>query len=369
MQKISFPYRAATHLNLLHVVSESGSWERHGLDVNYDYQVTKREAHELVAAGEIEFVGGNHVSTYGKRARGDNWVYVGQTLNMVRTKLVVRPDSGINGVADLRGKKVGVRGTHPGLNDWLFLKQNGLDADRGEVELVKKVQGLENLEAATQLEGEQQVKAKRSPLWHWVRDGHVDAALLTAPSHLYAEDGGLKVIDIDPLPMIWFTTISSNLNFVRNNPDIVQRMLKGLIDGVHFFKTEPQKSIDIIMRRYTKEGQLNRHQAAYIYNSLKNDLEPRLYPTMKAIANVYEEAKHEDADAQKVNPMELWDLHHLRQIDDSGYVRELYERKPVPVASDADEIAQRHANEAAIVREVKKCGHLLGVACGCSDAA
>jgi hypothetical protein len=140
-------------------------------------------------------------------------------------------------------------------------------------------------------------------------------------------------------------------------------------DGIHFFKTEPQKSIDIIMKRYTNEGQLNRHQAAYIYNSLKNDLEPNLYPNMKAISNVYEEAKHEDADAQKVNPMELWDLHHLRGIDDSGYVRNLYECKPIPVTTDRDELAQRQSNAEAIVREVKKCGHLLGVACGCSDTA
>ena len=87
---------------------------------------------------------------------------------------------------------------------------------------------------------------------------------------------------------------------------------------------------------------------------------------MKAIANVFEEAKHEDADAQKVNPMELWDLHYLRQIDDSGYVRELYQRKPIPAATDPDAVAERMANQDAIVREVKKCGHLMGVSCGCS---
>jgi ABC-type nitrate/sulfonate/bicarbonate transport system substrate-binding protein len=366
MQKIHFPYRAATHLNLLHVVSESGSWERHGLDVDYDYQVKKDEAHELVASGQVEFVGGNHVSTYGRRARGDNWVYVGQSVNVVRTKLVVRPDSGINGVADLRGKKIGIRGTHPGLNDWLFLKQHGLDADRDELELVRKVDGLENLEAATQIEGpDKKATSKRAPLWHWVRDGQVDGALLTAPSHLFALEGGLKVIDVDPLPMIWFTTISSNLTFVRNNPDIVKKLLLGMIDGIHFFKTQPEKSIDIIMRRYTKEGQLNRHQAAYIYNTLKDDLEPALYPNLTAIQNVFEEAKRTDKDAAKVNPLELWDLHHIREIDDSGYVRDLYASKPVKRDFDPEQQAQRLHNEQAITEVVKKCGHLAGIDCGC----
>ena len=33
MDRISFPYRASSHLVLLHVVAESGAWEKHGLDV------------------------------------------------------------------------------------------------------------------------------------------------------------------------------------------------------------------------------------------------------------------------------------------------------------------------------------------------
>ena len=148
VEKVSFPYRASTHLNLLHVVAESGSWAKQGLDVNYNYQITKGDAHRAVANGEVEFVGGNHISTYAHRARGDKWVYLGQTLNAVHPKLVVRPNSGINSIADLRGKKVGTRGMHPGLNDWLLLKQRGLDVDRDDVELVTKVEGLVSAEAA-----------------------------------------------------------------------------------------------------------------------------------------------------------------------------------------------------------------------------
>src|SRR5882672_11421081 len=153
IDKISFPYRASTHLNLLHVVAESGSWAKHGLDVNYNYQISKSDAHRAVASGEVEFVGGNHISTYAHRARGDKWVYLGQTLNSVQPKLVVRPDSGINGIRDLRGKKVGTRGHHPGLNDWLLLKQRGLDVDRDDIELVREVPGSVSYEMAAQAEG------------------------------------------------------------------------------------------------------------------------------------------------------------------------------------------------------------------------
>ena len=31
VDKIAFPYRAATHLNLLHVIAESGAWARQAL--------------------------------------------------------------------------------------------------------------------------------------------------------------------------------------------------------------------------------------------------------------------------------------------------------------------------------------------------
>ena len=139
LQKIQFPYRASSHLALLHVIAESGAWEKHGLDVEYNKQISSTEAHRAVPAGDVEFVGGNHVSTYAHRARGDSWVYLGQTLNTVHSKLVVRPDSGINGIRDLREKVVGTRGSHPGLNDWLLLKQRGQDVDRGDIQLVNQL--------------------------------------------------------------------------------------------------------------------------------------------------------------------------------------------------------------------------------------
>ena len=372
MDKISFPYRASTHLNLLHVISESGSWAKQGLDVNYDYQISKQDAHGAIQNGEVEFIGGNHISTYGHHARGDSWVYLGQTLNSVNPKLAVRPNSGINTIRDLRGKKVGTRGMHPGLNDWLLLKQRGLDVDRDDIELVNKVAGLESTEAAEQLTGpnaEEELRKKRTPVWQWVRDGHVDAALLMAPSHLFAADAGLKIIDIDPMPMIWFTTISSSLPFVEKHPDIVERFLKGTIEGIHFFKTQPEKSTEIIRQKYTKEGQLNQAQASWIYQNLAPMLEPKLYPSMAAIANVYEEAKRFDADASNINPMELWDLHHIRRIDDSGFVDGLYSRrkdeKLAKVHSDPEFHRDQERKQAEAVAAIKACGHPEGEDCGC----
>jgi len=320
LDKINFPYRSAGHLALLHVVAESGSWAKHGLDVNYNYQISSSDAHDLVPKGEVEFVGGNHVSSYAARAHGDTWVYLGQTLNQVNIKLVVRPDSGINGVADLREKVVATSGSHPSLNDWLYLKQRGLDVDRDDVVLANNVK----LKAGSMDAVEDDAEKKKVPLWRRILDKQADAAFLTAPASMIAEEHGLKAIDVPPQPMIWFTTVSSSLGFVEKNPEIVERFLKGMIEGIHFFKTQRDKSIDIIERRYNREGKMSKAHATFTYENLAPYLEPKLYPSMEAIANVYEEAKRQDADAKKVNPLELWDMHHVRRIDDSGFIDNLY---------------------------------------------
>jgi ABC-type nitrate/sulfonate/bicarbonate transport system substrate-binding protein len=338
MDKIAFPYRSSSHLVLLHVIAESGAWEKHGLDVDYDQQISSTEAHRAVPLGEIEFVGGNHVSTYGRRARGDSWVYLGQTVNQVNHQLAVRADSEINGLADLHGKKIGTHGNHPSLNDWLFLKQHGLDSDREDIELVKQSRG-----GAAEPAAPGAAPAQRPRLWELVRDHAVDAALLTPPESLFAKAAGLKVIDIEPLPMIHFTTISSSLGFVERHPDIVERFLKGIIEGIHYFKTKPDEAIRIIRERSSKRGQMTLEQAAITHRSLAAVLEPKLYPRMQAIANVYEEAIRQDRDAKKVNPMELWDLHHVRRLDDRGFIDALYGKPRGAIAGG--EAAHRHDHD------------------------
>lgn len=326
MDKIAFPYRSSTHLPLLHVIAESGSWEKHGLTVDYNRGISSADAHTAVLRGDIEFVGGNHVSTYGHRARGDEWVYLGQTINTVVRQLVVRPDSGINGIADLREKVVGTRGSHPRLNDWLYLKQRGLDEDRDDVKVIDQIPRNKNSLDPIKASSEDEIE----PLWHWVRDRKVDAAFLAPPTTVFAKEAGLKVIDVDPMPMIYFTTLSSGLPFVEKHPEIVERFLKGVIEGIHFFKTEPEKATRIIRDRYLNEGRMNDAAAAQTYAQLAGQLEPQLYPTMAAIANVYEEAIRLDKDAKRINPMALWDLHFLRHLDDTGFIDQLYGNKRPP---------------------------------------
>ena len=325
MDTIHFPYRSSGHLLLLHVIAESGSWAKYGLAVEYDKKIAAGDSHKRVMSGDIEFVGGNHISPYGYRARGDRWLYVGQTVNVVPGRtLVVRADSGIDSIADLREKKVGSRGKHPQLNDWLQLKQNGLDVDRDEVEIAGQYDGLSD-------DGEAADNAAR--LWDVVRDKKADAAFLPNPGAIFAERAGLKCIPLPAFPMIYYTTISTSLKFAEAHPDIVERFLKGMIEGIHFFKTQPERAAQIIKERYTQDGVMDLAMAREAQATLSGALEPKLYPSPQAIMNVYEEGKRIDKDAARVDPMALWDVHYLRRIDDSGFIDELYAKTPAPVAA------------------------------------
>jgi ABC-type nitrate/sulfonate/bicarbonate transport system substrate-binding protein len=324
MDRLTFPYRSPTHLPFLHVVAESGSWEKYGLEVEYDRMITSSDAHDAVARGDVDFVGGNHVSTYGRRARGDDWVYLGQTMNKVPGwKLAVRPDSGITSVADLRKKRVASQGKHPGLNDWLYLKQHGLDVDRDDVDLFN----------ISKLDAEKLREVGDPPkLWKLVHGRLADACFLTPPATVEASRAGLKLIDLDLMPMIFFTTISSGTKFVDKHPELVERFLKGMIEGIRFYKSHPDRAIEIILKRYHKEGALDAEAARATYLAIADALEPKLYPSPLAIANVYEEGIRQDSDARKMQPMELWDLHILRRLEDSGFMRDVAQPAPAVAA-------------------------------------
>ncbi len=301
MDKVHFPYRSESHLSLLHVVGESGGWEKHGLRVEYDKYISADDAHNNVANGSVEFVGGNHLSPYIRRPRGDRWVYLGQTVSLLNHRMIVRPDSAINKVSDLRGKRVASKGEHPGLNTWLFLKQNDLL-------------------------GECQIERMHGPTPHWesVRDGQADAAFVTPPADLLARRAGMKVIDVDFLPMVWFTTVSTGLPFVEKHPDIVDKFLRGICEGIAYFKTHRPQSIKIIMAKYQEQGALDDEAATYLYDELEQILQAKPYATIPAISNVYEIAKEQNQEAEKTDPMALWDFHFLRRIDDNGFIDNLY---------------------------------------------
>lgn len=50
------------------------------------------------------------------------------------------------------------------------------------------------------------------------------------------------------------------------------------------------------------------------------------YPDAQAIINAYDLGCMKSEEAKQLSPMALWDLHYLRELDNSGYINKLYSR-------------------------------------------
>ena len=54
-----------------------------------------------------------------------------------------------------------------------------------------------------------------------------------------------------------------------------------------------------------------------------NGLKTKPYPPPEAIANTYEIATLEYDGAKGLNPLTLWDLHWVKELDDEGFIDDL----------------------------------------------
>jgi len=130
-----------------------------------------------------------------------------------------------------------------------------------------------------------------------VRDANVDAALLMAPSNILRPDAGLKIIDIEPIADDLVHDHLVEPALCREAPHIVERFLKASLKAFTS-QEQPEKSTEIIRHKYTKEGQLNAAQAAWNLPEPGPMLEPKLYPSIAAIAGCLRRSQAYDADAK-----------------------------------------------------------------------
>jgi hypothetical protein len=64
-----------------------------------------------------------------------------------------------------------------------------------------------------------------------------------------------------------------------------------------------------------------------LYEEWGHSLEPKPYPSIEAIANVFWLAVRRNPEIASFNPLALWDNHYVAELDDSGYIDQLYRQK------------------------------------------
>jgi hypothetical protein len=155
--------------------------------------------------------------------------------------------------------------------------------------------------------------------------GAASAALVDMPFDLYGKNSGLKIIDLPDRPVIHNTTILTTTDYIRENRDNVIEFLKALIETIHFFKSQPVKVVSILKNNLAAHYALNEEQYfQHLQTEWAKLLLIKPYPLPTAIQNVYDPDVAKDPNMARVAPLEPWDLHYLREIDDSGFIEALY---------------------------------------------
>ncbi len=308
MAKLKVIYRSKTHAPLWIVAEKSGMWKKNGLEVDSSPLLIREKAVEALKNGHVDVISGNHHNLYVRNAKnGEDFVHLAQaTNNWNENKMVVA--NGIQSVKELKGKRVAIDklSGHTGLNVWLFLRQEGLDLDKGEVELVDSLESPEER-------------------WKAVLKGDFAATFIGIPHNIRAARAGARVIEVRRMPMIRGVTLTTTMSFVNSHEDEIRRLIRGMVEAIHFFLTKKEETLKILKRDIPSILKLdNDGEMEAIYNEWVESLGRCPYPSPEAINNVFQLALRGNPEIADFDPMALWDTRYLRELDDSGYIGSLY---------------------------------------------
>jgi len=308
MAKLKIIYRSKTHAPFWIVAEKSGMWEKNGLEVDSSPLLIREKAVEALKNGHVDVISGNHHNLYVRNAKnGEDFVHLAQaTNNWNENKMIVA--NGIQSVKELKGKRVAIDklSGHTGLNVWLFLRQEGLDLDKGEVELVDSLESPEER-------------------WKAVLKGDFAATFIGIPHNIRAARAGARVIEVRRMPMIRGVTLTTTMSFVKSHEDEIRRLIRGMVEAIHFFLTKKEETLKILKRDIPSILNLdNDDEMEAIYNEWVESLGRCPYPSPEAINNVFQLALKGNPEIADFDPMALWDTRYLRELDDSGYIDSLY---------------------------------------------
>ncbi|MGH8611342.1 MAG: ABC transporter substrate-binding protein [Gammaproteobacteria bacterium] len=320
-EKIKLLCSHVSHLPLLYTLQHSGVTQEEGFELELDIVNTKQEDRPIrkmadrarcLLDGTYHFLSGLHHETYVYRARGDKrFLYLAQTQNAWDDRLITRAD--IKCLKQLEGKKV-LTARVPCVcgNLQAALRQAGVDT--AQVEFVFSL-----------LEGS---KYPSHILIDMIAEGKADAANVDIPFDLQATKQGLNVLALPEIPIIHNTTICASTDFVRAHEETTVAFLKALIRAIHFFKSQKSKVCEILSCHLAPLIHLRGDdEIEYLQEQWSQLLCAKPYPHPLAVWNVYNLEVAHDPEVNSVSPLEIWDTHYLREIDDSGFIDSLYGQK------------------------------------------
>jgi len=224
-------------------------------------------------------------------------------------KLVVPQN--FSSLEELRGKTMAVRDLGRPHTVTLSLRKMGLEKDVKTIIVKDKEIG-------------------RWQQWKQIVSGEC-AACFIAPIYLPdALAAGLKTFPVPDVEIISNFAQACLSSFASQDSGLMKEYLKAVVHAIALLIYRRDEAMEIIagepmrLMKVSNIDELRRQ-----VDSIVEMLHVKPYPTGEAILNTNEIAAHEYG-AGVENPLTLWDLHWLKELDDEGYTDDLITRLSAP---------------------------------------
>jgi NitT/TauT family transport system substrate-binding protein len=273
----------------------SGAFARHGLNLKPVFIPGGVTALQSLMAKElfIELTAGPAAVRAWARG-GKEITFIGAVGNRLDYVLVAVPS--VRSAEELKGKRVGVSqiGASPDFIARLGLRQMGLNPER-DVTIVPIGSPGER--------------------WAALNAGHVQASLFQPPFTLRARKAGFAaLLDFSTLDFPYILSgILTTRSFIRSDRETVMNFMRGLSDGMDFYRNEKNKEqvIRFLADYYKSNNVEELEETRSIYMKMTPGL-PLV--TTKSIENVIQDDR--DLSGLGLRPEDMLDLSFLQRLEE-----------------------------------------------------
>ncbi len=299
--KVGYPQLSGGSMPLW-VIGETGLDRRYGVDLKPIYIAGGARLTQSLIAGDVDIAltGG---AVVGAILSGADLTYLAIGLSTYAFSVYAGPD--IKEVPDLRGKVLGVI-------------TKGASSDHAAIALLKRYG----------MRAGQDVKilyfARQSDLLAALDKRIVPAGVFSSPTNIMAQHLGFKeLVNIAAFKLPYpHNAVATRRPLIRQNPELAKGFLKTYLAAVKVIHEEPEVAKKALARFLgTKDPEIIEDS----YRSLAPLFLKVPYMPEEAIRSVLSVSDHPKA--ASADPKDFFDNRILKELEDTGFVKELYSRR------------------------------------------
>jgi NitT/TauT family transport system substrate-binding protein len=287
---------------ILRVIKDAGIFQKNNLDPNLVLIAGGSGVIQALIAGDLPVAVVSGEPSILARLQGVDTVILAGLINIVDFSIITAPE--IKKPQDLKGKKLAVSrfGSSTDFVVRYALEKWGLVPDR---------------DVAILQIGSQPARFAA------LKGGTVHGTIVGPPADIIARKAGFNELATpEQLNLAYPNTcvVTTGAN-VRKSEDVTRRVMKAVVEGIHFFKTQKEassRSLDAFVK--LRDADL----IDETYRHYKEILPMIPYPDIKGIQNVLREVAKRDPKAKDAKAEAFTDVRFLKEMEASGSIQRLY---------------------------------------------